>query len=844
MRNFKLIKTAAALALGASVVTSAVVTTDASAASKYKIKSGKLVVAKTGKVAKGYVTYNKVVYKDGKKFTGLKNKVYYKSGKKATGTYKGAYYVKGAKKVTTGTYNKAYYVKGVKKVSTGLYASKYYKDGKVATGTYKGAYYVNGVKKVTTGYYNKAYYVNGVKKVSTGLLDDKLYVNGKLNQGYKLYNENLYKDAVLNTELALFEGKLYDGAKLNEGIKEFDGKWYNNAELANGVVTVDGEKLSFKDGVKLPLVVEGITTINTSVVEVAIAAPKTDVLKATVEVKDGKGNIVPVKAVDVSAGDKTVAFTFDKTITDADFTGIWTIDGVEYNFDVLNQFKAIKDASTDIALYDALNAASIASVNPDLVGAYKTAIQAAISADKATKLSDIQPIIDQVNKEKVEEVKEAELVKALNDAKSNDIKFLAALQANFTQVNKEWFAEYKKAMPATIIASKDVQDKINQVNETKIGAAYDKAFKSLATADIQAARELLTTYGATAGKDEFDKKGYANDSLDVLAALAKVDAATTNNTLKTALVELDALEAKLVEKYKNESAVTVKDEFDVKEVKEEFLADYRAAVKGAVVGSKNQRKDIATIITTVNSTKLAGQKAATVKAVQGIKAETTEAEVVKLLQDVQTAHRTANQEPALNKVNEAYAKAYKAAILAEGKLATLTTADAINTLIGKVNGEQDAAAQLLAVNEAKTVAEMTSALTVISLANGTSTNYINLSAANKTEVAELVLAAKKANFVDAEKVSEEVDAAVAKRDELISEVNKVAKAKFDYTKVDAALTALKVEAYNNLDAVAKLAAAQKFHANVPTKTAANGEKEVVDFTSLTAIKEALVAATK
>ncbi|PWI25219.1 hypothetical protein, partial [Kurthia sibirica] len=68
MTNFKLVKSAAALALGASVITSAVVVpTDASAASKYKIKSGKLVVAKTGKVAKGFVTYNKLVYKDGKK---------------------------------------------------------------------------------------------------------------------------------------------------------------------------------------------------------------------------------------------------------------------------------------------------------------------------------------------------------------------------------------------------------------------------------------------------------------------------------------------------------------------------------------------------------------------------------------------------------------------------------------------------------------------------------------------------------------------------------------------------------------------------------------------------------
>ena len=302
MSNFKLVKTAAALALGASVVTSAVATTDASAASKYKIKSGKLVYAKSGKVVKGYVTYKSILYKNGKKLTGLKGKTYYKAGKKATGTYKGAYYVKGVKKVTTGTYNKAYYVKGVKKVSTGLYASKYYKDGKLATGTYKGAYYVKGLKKVTTGTYNGAYYVKGKKVVSTGLYADKLYVAGKLNKGYKLYNENLYKDAVLNTELALFEGKLYDGAKLNEGhkifkdelyngselnkelalfegklydgaklnegIKKFEDKWYNNAELADGTFTDEGVEKAFENGVEVGAKVKSVEAINAKQVKV------------------------------------------------------------------------------------------------------------------------------------------------------------------------------------------------------------------------------------------------------------------------------------------------------------------------------------------------------------------------------------------------------------------------------------------------------------------------------------------------------------------------------------------------------------------------------------------------
>ncbi|GED20824.1 hypothetical protein [Kurthia gibsonii] len=334
MSNFKLVKTAAALALGASVVTSAVATTDASAASKYKIKSGKLVYAKSGKVVKGYVTYKSTVYKNGSKLTGLKGKTYYKAGKKATGTYKGAYYVKGVKKVTTGTYNKAYYVKGVKKVSTGLYAKKYYKDGKLATGTYKGAYYVKGIKKVTTGTYAGSYYVKGVKVVSTGLYQDRLYQAGKLSKGYALYKSILYKDSYHNEGLALFEGKLYDGPVLNKGFEVFEGKlyngsvlstgfvkhdekFYNNGELANG--EFDG--VEYKDGVVVKYEVTSAKTINASEVEIAYSVDvdaKTALDTSNYEIELNGSKIASAKLVDVKfKGDSknTVIVRLDDTAT-------------------------------------------------------------------------------------------------------------------------------------------------------------------------------------------------------------------------------------------------------------------------------------------------------------------------------------------------------------------------------------------------------------------------------------------------------------------------------------------------------------------------------------------------
>ncbi len=322
MSNFKLVKTAAALALGASVVTSAVATTDASAASKYKIKSGKLVYAKSGKVVKGYVTYKSTVYKNGSKLTGLKGKTYYKAGKKATGTYKGAYYVKGVKKVTTGTYNKAYYVKGVKKVTTGIYNKKYYKYGKVATGTYKGAYYVKGIKKVTTGTYAGSYYVKGVKIVSTGLYQDRLYQAGKLSKGYALYKSILYKDSYQNEGLTVFEGKLYDGVSLNKGLELFEGKLYNGSVLSTGFVKHDekfynnGELangefggVEYKDGVVVKYEVKEVKAINASELKVTFSAPVDVESAETLSNYELKINNDTVNPIDAQISDNQTTVT-------------------------------------------------------------------------------------------------------------------------------------------------------------------------------------------------------------------------------------------------------------------------------------------------------------------------------------------------------------------------------------------------------------------------------------------------------------------------------------------------------------------------------------------------------
>lgn len=286
MANFKFVKSATALVLGASVLTSAVVVPGANASAKttYKVnKNGTLVNAKTNKTVKGYVSYKGKLYKDGKKFTGLYNKkYYYKSGVKATGTYKGAYYVKGVKKVTTGTYNGKYYVKGA------LYTGKtsknvYYVKGVKFTGVTKYGYTYKDGKRVEGEYQGKVY-TNG--KLVTGVYKDKLYKAGVLVKGFALEKEKLYKDGVLNIGLALFQEKLY-----------------NNSDLATGIFTYNGVEDQYKDGVVVPTKVESVSAVN----------PKTVTLTGT--------NLSKLTAADVTIeGTKVTGLTVSTDRTTATLT--------------------------------------------------------------------------------------------------------------------------------------------------------------------------------------------------------------------------------------------------------------------------------------------------------------------------------------------------------------------------------------------------------------------------------------------------------------------------------------------------------------------------------------------
>lgn len=359
------------------------------------------------------------------------------------------------------------------------------------------------------------------------------------------------------------------------------------------------------DDAQVPVLkIESVSAITSTEVEVVFEAVEEDVFDATVVVKDAEGNVYDVRPIDISEGDTTATFEFVEEIDEELFTGIWTVNGVEYDFDAIAQFEAILAAvenKNEVALLEALEAAGILNVNEDYIQEYLKAIQ---DADAET-LADIQAVIDEVNETQDGDATKKEAVEAVKEAQ-NQIQLLRALSTYFEYVNADWIVKYADSLQELKddVSYGDIQAKIDKVNEEKVAEAYDKAFQSLKASDVAAARELANAYLSVDEEADITKVEYANDHLDVLDALIRVNNATTNNSLKSALAALDDLETALVEKYEKANVPDewniFKDEFHIEKVEDILLPEYRKAIREAEVKDKNQRSDIETIIDGVN----------------------------------------------------------------------------------------------------------------------------------------------------------------------------------------------------------------------------------------------------
>ncbi|GEM_PF-1897439 len=289
MGKHKIIKSAAAVALTASVVVTAA--PGASAASYKTNAKDQLVHTSTGKLVKGWKVFGGKLYKNGKLAPAKKYKI-----------------------IGTGAAQKLFYGPTLKKgYKTASSKTLLFKDGKLADGWKQAG---KGERLYKNGKLDKGY------TVYTNVEGDKfLYQNGYLKKGQKTANRGgetlLFVDGKLAKGYVLHEASktLFNNGKVAEGLVKYpekDGKFYNDGKLANGEIN----GATYKDGVLVAKDVASVKAINDTTVEVTFKKDQKDV-----KASDFKIEGLEVKNAATKQGDdKVVILTTSKQEAGKEYT--------------------------------------------------------------------------------------------------------------------------------------------------------------------------------------------------------------------------------------------------------------------------------------------------------------------------------------------------------------------------------------------------------------------------------------------------------------------------------------------------------------------------------------------
>lgn len=369
MANAKFVKTAAAVALGASVVTTAVAPGAASAATKYKVNSkGNLVLKSTGSLVKGWVEFGGKLYKNGKPAPAKKYKI-----------------------MGTGASMKLYFGPALKKgYKTANSKSLLFKDGKLLKGNKQTAdrtrYYENG--KLATGWdvvaadETKYIYKSGklFKEPKTATRDGVLnyFENGKLAEGTKAFKDTLFTDGTVDEKDQVFEDVLYVGGKKAEGTVTFEDVVYidgvkdtekpeitaEDKTVEYGSEAVDVATLAtVKDNSGEEIKAEAKISFDGKAVE-KIDTKTPGVYTVTFTAKDKNGNEAEAKEVKVTVAEAAKA----------EVESVTAINGTQIKV----TFNKSIDASTVIGTSDTLKNITVAKVGSSA----ETGLKATLSDDK------------------------------------------------------------------------------------------------------------------------------------------------------------------------------------------------------------------------------------------------------------------------------------------------------------------------------------------------------------------------------------------------------------------------------------------------------------------------------
>lgn len=508
--------------------------------------------------------------------------------------------------------------------------------------------------------------------------------------------------------------------------------------------------------------------------------------------------------------------------------GTFNVAGKDFDTAAVAAVKEVKEAAQAnnvIKLWSALQSTYFEGALEENIEAYETAVNKAATDNKLNTVADVNKLIDDVNKAQVSDEAEAAVVKSVVDGiGGNPLQVYNLLNKNFDRVNSNWVATYL-AEEVNLADDSDValgsldnenyfnedagasiegiQAAIDSANAKEVAKAYDDAFKSLKASDVADARALANKYLTANADDAVTQKEYANDSLDILNALIRVNEAKTPNALKSALTALDNLETSLVNKYNaSDIDIILEKDIDLTKVNDDLLGEYITKIANTDVNLKNQRSDIQTLIEGVNSqnasTKLANVKSADTadKLLAALKAYP---ELKNVADSNKNVYYTGSNDKFKNvtadniqaAVNQANVTAVQAAATetADKLLAALKVVGVANvndanksayftgasfydadtettvkafTLANdkdKVQAVVNATNAFVNANKATTATELRTSLTTFAvelskLEVNKAPDFINLSSQKKLEVAQIVLDGKETNFANAGELAE------------------------------------------------------------------------------------------
>ena len=539
-------------------------------------------------------------------------------------------------------------------------------------------------------------------------------------------------------------------------------------------------------------IVENITEYETAFTT-AIAADEISVV-ADVQAVIDEVNAENVSAEEESAVVKTVADATNQVML---LSALQNDSFVRVNSDWIADYEV-----ENVTLADSDTAGMLALAAANYFGETKGAdiegIQAAVDTANATKVDEAITAATAAGVLDLEKIATAEELTNLyieDDAegvtlKADRLETLAEKKAvvNVTVANTNAKLQNALNTLAGLTTALDI-DTVNALELTR----YRTAIAAAAAADKDIASEIqtiITTANAAA-------------ETDAVTAVAAITAETTTTELKTLLTTLA------------DKSSFVADAFDAETIVDALLEDYRTAIVAAAAGDKDAASEIQTIVTTANDPAAAltvlvdggGALDDADKLLAALKAKTLDLSVIDANKD-----------------------AYFTDIAAI-KTAAGTDVDAVQSVIASVDAVVD-------VNDATTADEVRTALTIFA-AEQSITDYLNLSSEAKLEVAELVLEDRPAaGFADIAAVTASVGATSAAGQmkvhaDILGAVN-AEDADSTISEIDAALSTVGYDAYDDLDTVTRLSVAETFLNSLPVDE--DGAAVALSYETIAAIK--------